>query len=269
MLRAWPKLFVAALLFASPLGVQSALAESDGLRLARNRFEFGQYQEAMGIIDAMHSEKLLAEEEDLKESWRMHGLSAFYMGNQAVAKQSFLKLLKLDPDYLLDPVLVSPAAIDLFEMVRAENEELLSLIREQRREALRHLEESKRRVQVMKMPFIAALVPGGAPQFQQGRPLQGALLATGQALALAGTVATWAQFRSLRNEEGRFEREDFRRAQNWRAANWAFFGTVLGLYALGVVDASFHLEEVGTVTAASAGPGLTLTREGLLQLALF
>src|SRR5689334_21090553 len=49
------------------------------------------------------------------EMLKFGGLSAFNLGDTKAAEEDFLALLKLNPDFVLDPFAVPPPAIKLFE----------------------------------------------------------------------------------------------------------------------------------------------------------
>ncbi len=55
------------------------------------------------------------------EAYRVLGLSLFYQERIEEARAAFLDYLRRDPDAHLDPALVPPEAITLFEDVRARN----------------------------------------------------------------------------------------------------------------------------------------------------
>ncbi|MBL9039178.1 MAG: hypothetical protein JNG84_11720 [Archangium sp.] len=151
------------------------------------------------------------------ELHRIAGLAAFNLGDPPAAQGHFLKLLTLNPDYVLDPFVAPPPAVKLFEQVRKENADALALVRqqlalrfEQERRAAeakaladRELEAARRRVESMtrstlirtveKRSMLVNFLPFGAGQFQQGRIAWGVGFAVLEALtALTSLISYWA-----------------------------------------------------------------------------
>ena len=58
-------------------------------------------------------------------------LSAFNVGDTKSSQAAFLQLLKVNPDFILDPFAVPPPAIKVFEQVRKEHADELNLVRQQ------------------------------------------------------------------------------------------------------------------------------------------
>lgn len=151
---------------------------------------------------------------------RLHeisGLSLFHLGDNKGAQASFLSLLKVNPDYLLDPFAVPPAAIKVFEQVRKENGDALNLVRQQlslrfeqekralaeRERLAKEQEERLRRQEILngkvtertieKRSMIVNFLPFGAGQFQQGRVGAGAAFAVSEGvLAILSIVSFFA-----------------------------------------------------------------------------
>lgn len=247
---------------------QAMSAVPELLRPARDRFDFGRYPEAIEIVEALAAQKVLTTEAELTEAWRIHGLSNLYLGQRALARASFEKLLALDPDYALDPLLVPPIAIELLEQVREEKEAFLTPIRERRRKlaAQKAEEQAARRASLARQPlliqrverhsFFTNFLPLGAAQLSQQRHQVGVLFAIGQSLAVAGTIFSWAQVDSKIEADGKVKPENLDSARAWRMANWALFGTTIALYLGGVIDAvAHHREESVTEFEMQRPPG--------------
>ncbi len=250
----------------------SLAAVPELLRPARERFDFGRYPEAIAAIEALTAQKVLTAENELTEAWRIHGLSHLYLGDHDAARASFERLLALNPDYALDPLLVPPVAVDLLEEVRADKAAFLAPIRERRRliaerRAREELEamEARRATQtrqplliqrVERHSFFTNFLPLGAAQISQERHQVGVMFAIGQSLAVAGTIFTWVQFDSKVEADGKVRPENLDSARVWRVANWALFGTTLALYVGGVIDAvAHHREETVTEFEVPRPPG--------------
>ena len=118
---------------------------------------------------------LLALDVDRAEAYRVLGLALFFQERLLEARAAFLEYLRNDPDAHLDPALVPPEAITLFEDVRARN---LAEI-----EALRPKPKRKRYL-------LLNLVPG-AGQYQNGEKTKGIILAAGLGTLLAANLGSY------------------------------------------------------------------------------
>ncbi|MDP2272323.1 MAG: hypothetical protein Q8N23_29175 [Archangium sp.] len=155
---------------------------------------------------------------------RLHeiaALSAFNLNDQKGAQSAFLQLLRVNPDYILDPFAVPPSAIKVFEVVRKENADALNLVRQQialridqdkraaaERERLRLEQEDRRRKTeqltndvtvrtIEKRSMLVNFIPFGAGQFQQDRPGWGAAFAASEALMAVLSIVSYFAIESL------------------------------------------------------------------------
>ncbi len=150
------------------------------------------------------------------------GLSAFNLGDPKGAQASFLQLLRINPDYILDPFAVPPPAIRVFDQVRRENGDALNLVRQQiairaeqdkraaaERERLQAEQEERRRKAefltssvtvrtVEKRSMLLNFVPFGAGQFQQGRVGAGVAFAVTEGVMAILSVVSFFAIESLR-----------------------------------------------------------------------
>jgi tetratricopeptide (TPR) repeat protein len=249
----------------------------------RASYEYGRYEEVIERAGSRIDRGLLSEEE-LAELHKLAGLSAFNLGRTGDAERHFRALLRLDPDFKLDPFAVPPPVVEYLEGIREEMAAELELVRQERRLRLERerteterrerervaAEEQRRRLEVLsrqvtvrrveKRSFLVNFVPFGAGQFQQGRNGLGTVLAaTEGALAVTSVIAFFA-YESL-FETGKVVVDDIRRptevpvryipterlpqAKGWQ---WLKWGSAMGFYALytaGVVDALVqHQEQV-------------------------
>jgi hypothetical protein len=152
-------------------------------------------------------------------------LSAFNLGDSKGAQAAFLQLLRVNPDYILDPFAVPPTAIKVFEQVRKENADALNLVRQQialridqnkraaaELERLRLEQEERRRKAeflanditvrtIEKRSMLVNFIPFGAGQFQQGRVGWGAAFAVSEGLMAVLSIVSYFAIGSLFEEK--------------------------------------------------------------------
>lgn len=252
-----------------------AFAASDLLKNARNTFEYGNYEEANRLAEALIASHQLSEERDLVEAYRIAGLASFYLSRPEAARRQFVALLSVDPDYAMDPFLVPPAAVAFFDGVKRDNESLLLPIRERRKamaEQERLAEEARRRLidenlrrqiepdrpimvqRVETHTFLTNFVPFGAGQFQENRPVVGTLLASAQVLGLATFAFSFAKIESLRDDTGKYAHADVGTAQNFAKAKWTGLAVFGATAIFGVADSLWRYEPVTTRIEALPQP---------------
>jgi hypothetical protein len=188
-----------------------AASPAEALRQAKNTFDYGNYTSAAAMADQLLGSRQLDRAADQLEAYRILGLSRLFLYQTLPARDAFLNLLSLDPDYQLDPFYVPPQAIAFFERVRTDNQALLQPIRERRRatqEAQRQEEAARQdllaqtqagaqgKVRVVNLRVerhspLLALLPFGAGQFQNGSPKLGWTLAISEAVLGATSVACY------------------------------------------------------------------------------
>ncbi|MBL8912381.1 MAG: hypothetical protein JNM17_16940 [Archangium sp.] len=149
------------------------------------------------------------------------GLSAFNLGDVKSAQAAFLQLLRINPDYILDPFAVPPPAIRVFDQVRRENADALNLVRQQiairadqekrakeERDRLAKEQEDRRRKQdlmsneivvrtIEHRSMVVNFIPFGAGQFQQGRVGWGAAFAISEGITAILSIVSYFAIESL------------------------------------------------------------------------
>jgi len=213
------RLFILLALIALPAFAQQVVPERE-LEIIQSLYDAGKYEE----VSRRANETLgLANFTDVQRV-RLHelaALSAFNLGDPKGAQAAFLQLLRVNPDYILDPFAVPPPAIKLFEQVRKENADSLNLVRQQialrleqekraaaERERLRLEQEERRRKAeflandvtvrtVEKRSLLVNFIPFGAGQFQQGRVGWGAAFAVSEGLMAVLSIVSFFAIESL------------------------------------------------------------------------
>jgi hypothetical protein len=184
-----------------PLLLVLALAAPPELKRAKDRFEFGAWADAAGTLRQLVSSGRALSDEDAIEAYRMLGIAEYHLGDVAQTRSAFVNLLSFDPDYKLDPFLVPPPIVELFEDVKRENEAALAPLRQQKaalREQERLAAEAKARllaeeqarsgpptkiIRVQERLYVLNWMPFGAGQFQNGQNAKGTAIAAGELVA--------------------------------------------------------------------------------------
>lgn len=211
-----------ALLLALLLALPARAQQGEGAELAaiRAAFEYGKYAEVLERAVARIDRGRL-DEASLVELHKLAGLAAFNLGRREDAARHLRALLRLEPDYGLDPFVVPPPAIAYFEELRRDLRAELTLIRQEKRlrqereraeaaqreqervqaeERRRRVEELARQVTVRtveKRSFLVNFVPFGAGQFQQGRNSLGVIFAATQGAFAASSVLAFFAYDNL------------------------------------------------------------------------
>lgn len=255
------------------LAVTPAFAQSSPereLELVKALFDAGKYSETVSLVRKATSTTNFTDAQRL-ELQKMAGLASFNLGDTTAAKESFLVLLRLNPDFVLDPFVAPPPAIRLFEQVRKDNADELALVRqllqvraEQERRAAEERKKAeeeratRRTVTIDRRPLWMNFLPFGAGQFLQDRTEWGIAFAVAEGVfAVTSIVAYWA-IESLKvtvtdrltdtlTATGVFERQlrgipPSRRGDRdrWQLVKWTTGGAFYLAYAVGVVDALIH-----------------------------
>lgn len=204
-------LLLALLLASAPAVAQDVERDVSSLR---TDFEYGKYEEVLAraqtrLDQGVDDPKLLV------EIHKLAGVSAFNLGKQSEADRHLSAMLRIDPDYTLDPFVYPPPVIEFHDKLRRSMGPELERIRQVRAleqarrraaeaEAERvRIEEERRRLlsqprrvtteTIERRSFFVNLVPFGAGQFQQGRTQLGLWLASLQgAMAATSILAYWA-----------------------------------------------------------------------------
>lgn len=271
----------------------STLATDPELGSIKSGYEYGRYDDVLTKVRA-RIDRGGASRELLVQLHKYAGLSAFNVNQPEQALRHFEALLRLDPDFSLDPFAVPPPTIAVFEKLKKDLEPTLDLIRQQQRleaerakrdaedrlrrqkedeERRRRMEELSRRVTVRnveKKSFLVNFVPFGAGQFQQDRVANGVIIATAEGVfALTSIIAHFAYRGILKTEKTPVDyvtgtRDEIKvvipPGREMEAKVWTFvkYASAAGFYATwgyGVVDAiAHHQDETVTTTTTTLQP---------------
>lgn len=293
------KLFLAALcLHVSQLCLPTAAAadELEEFEQAREAYEQARYERAIKRFEALvgGEEPRLRSPPLILESRKYLAASYLFAGQPERAEEQFERLLRQDPDYELDPVVFPREVHDVFASVRerlseerAQKEEArrnrLGAARERRRELERQSRRIEQLEEVARTEVVReensrwiATIPFGVGQFQNGHRRLGMTLAIAEGVLAATSLTTFFLHRSVlatdlgpppegcsRDDVDFCNRLD-RREKAYRYTNWASTGLLVGVAALGILDAHLrfvpHTErtrrrEVPPEVQIGVGPG--------------
>ncbi|MCP4449776.1 MAG: hypothetical protein GY811_31260 [Myxococcales bacterium] len=198
-----------------------AQAEGDeGVALAGKQLERGEFEAAEKTI----RRALLGVGNERAEAFRVLGLALFFQERLLEARAAFLDYLRSEPDAHLDPALVPPEAITLFEDVRARN---LAEI-----ESLRPRPKKKRYL-------LLNLVPG-AGQRQNGDTTKGIIVAVGLGALLATNIGSYYWLKNKCDDVTRVcgdaDEDDARGARDMQVVNQFSGVAAVGVYTYAVID---------------------------------
>ncbi len=296
MTRPLRALILLYFLGASAPAFAQAVAERE-VEICRTLFDTGKYQEARARALSSLATLAFADAQKI-ELHQYAGAASFNLGSIDNAKASFLEVLRLNPDFELDPFRFPPPAVKLYESVRKSNAEELEKVRQlivvakekARLEAKAKAEAAAREkltsppqnvvIRTVRTNILVNFLPFGVGQFQQGRVGLGVTLAISESLlAIVSIVGFWAiesLFENIVYElpdrvtaDNKPFRFSLRRiperqrtvAENWRAVK---YGAGAGFYAVwlaGVIDALLHHqpETSSEVRQGPAGLGASIS----------
>ncbi len=272
---------------ALPLLLVLALAAPPELKRARDRFEFGAWADAAGTLRQLVSSGKPLTDAEAVDAYRMLGIAEYHLGDLPQARAAFVNLLSYEPDYRLDPFLVPPPIVELFDQVKRDNEAALAPLRERKRalaEQERLAQEAKRKllaeeqarsgpptklVRVQERLYLCVWMPFGAGQVQHGDRAKGVAIASGELVAGAVNLAAIVAHTSVANSAPRctagpgcsqppYSDSDRRLLQNIDIAKYVSAGVFWLLYAYGVWDAHRNFVPVVETEITPGQPGGTL-----------
>jgi len=213
------------------------------LRKAANHFQFGNYDEAIGLLNGLLTPRvLLTDSDDVQEALKLLGIASPLQNDLTTARESFVRLLNLEPELRLDPLVVPPQVVEFFDGIRREIREKLE---ELRREQEREQEEQARlaraqlpvrlireEVRIDEHPYWLNFTPLGLGQFELDRGEWGWFFLTSQLAALAANVTAASLVEATRNPDGTHGPTELARArdvyQPLQVASLVSFGLLLG-----------------------------------------
>jgi hypothetical protein len=189
---------------AVPAVSAPAFATFEDGAIAFGRGEFGRAVQILGPL--LYPEIQLESEGQVVQAHRMLGVAHLFESHPDEARQEFLRLLELRPDYRFDPLLDPVSVVNFFNTVLSEKEGEIAALQERARKA----EQAERERNARKTTTVAVerhyahhpaalnFVPFGAGQFQNGQRGKGwgflAAEATLGAVSVSAFVTNFAVY---------------------------------------------------------------------------
>lgn len=232
------------------------------------------YESADYAVAAKRFEKLgggdtpaLTNRSLMLEAKKYLGASYLFLGKLQLAEAEFERLLRLDPQYILDPLAFPEEAQRMFSRVKARlDSERRVAEEEQRREQERLSRKESERVKVdqdrwARLTALAqeervwqprsrwiALIPFGIGQVQNGHASLGAILAVSEVSLMLVSLVSWGVHENLRGKNpAADQRDNYNLTERVsRYTNQVSLG-LFGVIAItGIIDAQVRFEGDGT-----------------------
>jgi hypothetical protein len=273
--------FLSLWLGAAPAPAPEDAALRADLAALAAAYEYGRYAEVLTRSNA-RIDGVGLDAASLIELHKLAGLSAFNLHRQDEAERHVAALLRLDPDFSLDPFVYPPLSVAFVEKQRRTMAAELEFLREQRRQrdaaaklaaeeraALareteaqkRELEEMSRQITVRtveKHNVLVNFVPFGAGQFQEGRVGVGAGFAIAEGVLAIASIVGYFVYGSLITSRT-IQVDTFpgtsqtivqtgipasraNEAQTWRVVKVTSGIGFYAVYVAGVLDALLHYQ---------------------------
>jgi hypothetical protein len=220
-MRAAPTILAALAIAGSVARAQPAPEPpATTLMKALARSQRGEYEEVVAALQPIAEGRVVvAARSDRMEALRTYAIACALTSRPTAAEAAFLLLLREDPTARLDPLLVRPEAVALFDEVRARHrQELVAAYRKNR---------------PRRWVILNFLPPAG--QFQNRDRVKGSILAASEVLLLSANVTSGVLLSEWEGKSHDFPGhvED---ARALRPLNWASFGLLASVLIYGVVD---------------------------------
>ena len=229
--------------------MSAALAgPKEDLRDADNSYLYADYPRVLKkLVPLIEPDLKLSLPADIARAYELSGLSAFYLKDEDSAARYFEKLIRLRPDFRLDPVKVPPPAVAFFDGLRDKLADEIKRIQvalaklaaeEKERERLKNQVRIQRDLKINSR--LTAMLPFGVGQFQNGNRTMGQVFLSGQVLSATSSVVLFFAVESMRTESGRFRTSDLQRSRQFRDAQLATGVTAVALALIGIIEAQIN-----------------------------
>jgi len=233
---------------------------------ARNAYEAQDYALAVKRFAALGGgdSPTLTNRSLLLESKKYLGASYLFLGKLTQAEAEFERLLRMDPQYILDPLAFPGEVQRLFAGVKSRLDSERRVAEEERRreqDRLQKLETERvsserrrweqltqlaqtERVQEVHSRWVA-LMPFGVGQLQNGHGDLAAVLAVSEGSLLLVSFVSWVVHENLRGQEPRpNQRDEFNVTERVsRYTNQISLGLFGAVALTGIIDAQLRFQE--------------------------
>lgn len=226
-----------------PCVAQESQTVEERFREAENTFRFQDYEKAEKLLyNLLHPEVLLTDPDQIIKAREYLGACYYWLGDEKRMEEEFTALLILSPRHTLDPFYYPADLIERLENLRSRLAELrvISLEEPKPTEEKKKDECRMEKETVVRKSRVAAFIPFGVGQFYNGDKVKGALILSGEVLALGTNVGAFIAIERLRGADGLYSKEDARQARRLRIVQYASLGAFLGLVVLGIVDGALN-----------------------------
>ncbi len=248
-----PPLLLPLVLLSTPVQAQDAPTDpSVAVQFAegQNAYLYGDYPIVIARLKPLIEPDILLSPDNAAEAYESLGLAYFFMNDEEHAREMFSQLVRLRPNWALDPVLVPPTAITFFSAVQdnlraeleAQQQALETLRREEEERQLQARTREVRKEIRYNSRFVAAM-PFGVGQFQNDQPILGASFLASELLTLGLSSGFFLSVEHLRQPSGRFASADYERAQKYQTAQLVSGGIAAGLMIVGIAHALLTFKE--------------------------
>ncbi len=171
-----------------------------GVQVLKTYLQNFEYEKIVRAATPLLKQPEALSESDRIELYRLKGMAHYSLMEMDQAMTSFIALLRLDPDYEMDPVRTSPKILNFFNQIKDH----LSATQDDSTTIPTPTHIDTVRVTITPpsdRPEIAwSLLLPGAGQWRQGQKTRGALLTTSALLSLGATVYYTLETRSARSD---------------------------------------------------------------------
>lgn len=113
-------LFISAISFFFYLSAFCQTADSSSIEQILKEFKKFEYEKVISLSELILSAENHLSRSSLIELYRMKGISHYSLAEEDSAKESFIKILQIRPDFNLDPIINSPKIIIFFQLIKAD-----------------------------------------------------------------------------------------------------------------------------------------------------
>ncbi len=224
------------------------------LKQSAKAFEKNDCKRVISLLKPLQDTHNFDDENQFADLYHMLGVCYFQQGKKDLAEKELRDLLFLKPDYVLDPFATPPQVLKLFAALKTETHEKLKEI-EQAREKAAHEEQAPKKEHAdvkteqpekkrsRNSAVLAAFVPFGFGQFQNGETTKGALIAASEGALLALNISAywWKNSYVTSGTSGVASSSTKTSYTIAQSVQFTALGLFLGVYIYSVTDSLLNL----------------------------